>query len=112
MPVEGRGLHHNGLSEDTYQPNDSNAMVAMGVLYGEGRKGLGQTAEKPGSMGANMEYNAEQDVSFGFAMLVAEWRPDLAQDMAVGFVDRTAEKGVKYDYVVQPTVIDIFLLCL
>lgn len=89
-----------------YQPTDEYAMVAMGVLYGEGRKGLGQTEEKPGSMGANMEYNAEQDVSFGFAMLVAEWRPDLAQDMAVGFVDRTAEKGVKYDYIVQPTVVD------
>jgi len=89
-----------------YQTNDSNAMVAMGVLYGEGRKGLGQTAEKPGSMGANMEYNAEQDVSFGFAMMVAEWRPDLAQDMAVGFVDRTAKPGEKYDYVVQPAVID------
>jgi hypothetical protein len=89
-----------------YQPNDSNAMVAMGVLYGEGRKDLGQTAEKPGSMGANMEFNAEQDVSFGFAMLVAEWRPDLAQDLAVGFIDRTAEKGAKYDYVVQPTVTD------
>ena len=82
---------------------DSNAAVAVGVFYGEGRMKEGQTRDKPGSMGANVEVNGEQDVSFGFAMLVADWRPDLAQDMAVGFMDRTAKRGETYDYYVQPT---------
>ena len=87
-----------------YEVSDSNAMVAMGVLYGEGRKTEGQTEEKPGSMGANVELNSEQDISFGFAMMVAEWRPDLAEAMAVGLIDRTAKRGEAYDYYVQPTV--------
>lgn len=82
---------------------DSKAAVAVGVLYGEGRKGEGQTEEKPGSVGANMELNGEQDISFGFAMMVAEWRLDLAEAMAVGFVDRTAKRGERYDYYIQPT---------
>jgi hypothetical protein len=82
---------------------DAYAAAAVGVLYGEGRKGEGQTEEKPGSVGANMELNGEQDVSFGFAMLVAEWRPDLAEAMAVGLTDRTAKRGERYDYYIQPT---------
>ncbi len=89
-----------------YEVSDSNAMVAMGVLYGEGRKTEGQTKEKPGSAGANMELNSEQDISFGFAMMVAEWRPDLAEAMAVGLTDHTAKRGERYDYYIQPTVYD------
>ena len=95
------------LSEEAfrakYAPNDSNALVAQGILYGEGRLGANQTENFPGSMGASMEYNNEQDLSFAFAMLVAEWRPDLARDMAVGFLDRTAQPGKMYDYYIQPT---------
>ncbi|MBR6121682.1 MAG: fibronectin type III domain-containing protein [Prevotella sp.] len=89
-----------------YNVNDSNAMVAMGVLYGEGRKTEGQTEEKPGSVGANVELNGEQDISFGFAMMVAEWRPDLAEALAVGLIDRNVKRGETYDYYVQPTVFD------
>ena len=86
-----------------YALNDSNALVALGVLYGEGRMGLNQTQNMPGTLGASMEHNNEQDLSFAFAMLVADWRPDLARDMAVGFLDRTAQPGKTYDYYIQPT---------
>ena len=86
-----------------YAQTDSNALVAQGVLYGDGRLGPNQTENFPGSYGASMEYNNEQDLSFAFAMLVAEWRPDLARDMAVGFLDRTAKPGKSYDYYIQPT---------
>ena len=89
-----------------YPADDDNAKVAMGVLYGDGRLQVGQTKDQPGSMGANMEFNTEQDVSFAFAMLVADWRRDLAQDMAVGFMDRTAKRGVAYEYYIQPTIWD------
>ena len=95
------------LSEEAfrakYAANDSNALVAQGVLYGKGRLGPNQTTGKPGSIEASMEYNNEQDMSFAFAMLVADWRPDLARDMAVGFLDRTAKPGKSYDYYIQPT---------
>ena len=89
-----------------YEVNDSNAMVAMGFLYGEGRMTENQTEEKPGTVGANVELNGEQDISFGFAMLVAEWRRDLAEALAVGITDNTAKRGESYDYYVQPTVWD------
>lgn len=89
-----------------YGTDDDQANIAMGVLYGEGRIGHGQTEDPPGTMGASVEVNNEQDISFGFAMLVAEWRPDLAQDMAVGLIDRTARQGETYEYIVQPTVWD------
>ncbi|MCR5679585.1 MAG: fibronectin type III domain-containing protein [Prevotella sp.] len=92
--------------EARYQPSDSLAMIAMGVLYGEGRIGRNQTQDIPGSVGSGMELNNEQDLSFGYAMLVAEWRPDLAEAMAVGCIDRTARRGEQYDYYIQPTVWD------
>lgn len=92
--------------ESRYQQADSLAMIAMGVLYGEGRKGPNQTEEQPGTVGSGMELNNEQDLSFGYAMLVAEWRPDLAEAMAVGCIDRTARRGEQYDYYIQPTVWD------
>ncbi len=89
-----------------YPTTDNDAMVAMGVLYGEGRMQENQTEEEPGTAGANIELNGEQDISFGFAMLVAEWRRDLAEAMAVGLTDNTAKRGETYDYYIQPTVWD------
>ena len=89
-----------------YPQSDSLAMVAVGVLYGEGKLGENQTREKPGSQGANVELNNDQDLSFAYAMLVAEWRPDLAEAMAVGITDRTARRGRRYDYYVQPSTHD------
>lgn len=82
-----------------YPPEDSLALVPQGVLYGDAENRKTDNSV----MGRTLEYNNEQDISFGFAMLVAEWRKDLATDMAVRLVDRTAEPGKTYDYYVQPT---------
>ncbi|MBQ8127023.1 MAG: hypothetical protein IJ176_01335 [Prevotella sp.] len=87
-----------------YAENDSNALLAQGVLYGEGRLDYAQTKDKPGTFSAGMEYNSEQDISYAFAMLVAEWRKDLARDLAVGIVDHNVKPGARYQYIVQPTV--------
>ena len=84
-----------------YPESDSLALVPQGVLYGEAEN---RKFAPKGSMGRSLEYNSEQDISFGFAMMVAEWRPDLAEAMAVRFTDRTAKPGMTYDYYVQPTV--------
>lgn len=84
-----------------YPENDSLALVCMGALYGETEN---RKQEREGTMGRTMEYNSEQDVAFGFAMMVAEWRKDLAEAMAVRFTDRTAQPGMTYDYYIQPTV--------
>ena len=85
---------------------DSLAAVCAGVLYGDGGLKANQTREKPGSQGANVELNNEQDLSFGYAMMVAEWRPDLAEAMAVGLTDRSVRRGHVYDYYVQPSTTD------
>ena len=92
--------------EAKYPQSDSLAMIAMGTLYGEGRLGENQTREKPGTQGANVELNNEQDLSFAYAMLVAEWRPDLAEALAVGLTDRTAHRSQHYDYYIQPSTTD------
>lgn len=86
-----------------YQNTDESAMLCMGVLYGEGRLEYGQTKDKPGSMNARMDVNSEEDISFALAMLAADWRPDLAEAMAVGFVDRTAKRDSVYNYYIQPS---------
>ena len=112
-----KGDGHHGLQIDTlayalkplsleqfqarYPQNDSLALVPMGVLYGETEN---RKSEREGTMGRSLEYNSEQDMAFGFAMLAAEWRKDLAEAMAVRFTDRTAKPGATYDYYIQPTV--------
>jgi len=86
-----------------FPESDSLALVPQGVLYGDAEN---RKSGREGSPGRAMEYNSEQDISFAFAMMVAEWRPDLAEAMAVRFTDRTAQPGMTYDYYVQPTVWD------
>lgn len=109
---EQRGLHIDTLAyglkpltqeqwQAKYPRTDSLALVPQGVLYGEAEN---RHQEKEGTMGRTLEDNSNQDLSYGFAMLVAEWRKDIATDMAVRLVDRTAEAGKTYDYYVQPTV--------
>ena len=86
-----------------YETSDESAMICMGLLYGKGELQYGQTKDKPSSMNARMEVNSEEDITFAFAMLAAEWRPDLAEAMAVGFVDRTAKRDSVYNYYIQPS---------
>ena len=86
-----------------YETTDEPAMICLGVLYGEGRLQYGQTREKPSTMDAKSEVNSEQDISFAMAMLASEWRPDLAEAMAVGLIDRTAKRDSVYNYYIQPS---------
>lgn len=86
-----------------YPESDTLALVPQGVLYGDAEN---RKFGREGSMGRTLEYNSEQDIAFAFAMMVAEWRPDLAEAMALRFTDRTAQPGMAYDYYVQPTVWD------
>lgn len=83
-----------------YPATDSLALVPMGVLYGDEQN---YKYEKPGTMGRTLEDNADQDISYGFAMVVAEWRKDLAEAMAVRFTDHKVTPGATYDYYIQPT---------
>jgi len=85
----------------SYAANDSNAYVAMGLLYGDK-----ENYHKAGTGFADKSQNesSDQDITYGIAMLVADWRADLARDLAVRFTDRRVERGASYDYYIQPTV--------
>lgn len=85
----------------SYAPNDSNAYVAMGLLYGE-KENLHPNNQ--GFADKTQNESSDQDIAYGFAMLVADWRADLARDLAVRLTDRNVEPGATYDYIVQPTV--------
>ena len=91
-----------------FAENDSLAAAAVQLIFGKGTT-LDQTQSTPGTPGSILEVKEEQETLFSFAMLIAEMRPDLARAMGLMFVDRTAQKGVTYDYKVNPLVPDSIL---
>lgn len=85
-----------------YSESDSVAAMAMGLLYGEGKMRQDQSKYEPGSLGALLDVYGDQQMTFGFAVLVSEWRPDLANHLAMRFVDRTVKAGINYEYSILP----------
>ena len=86
-----------------YAENDSNAYVAMGVLYGEKEN---YHKQNEGFADETQNRSNDQDLNYGLSMLMVDWRKDIAEDMAVRFTDRQVERGRIYDYYIQPTVWD------
>ncbi|MBQ0022031.1 MAG: hypothetical protein KBT29_02200 [Prevotellaceae bacterium] len=89
-----------------YPESDSVAYMAMGLLYGENGMTPDQTRNEPGSLGAYLELHDDQQARFGFGVLLSEWRRDIADRMAMRYVDLDVVPGHKYEYVLQPTEID------
>ena len=89
-----------------YSTTDSVASIAMGTLYGEGGFTQDQSSHGVGEMGALLDVHDDQQFRFAMAVLASEWRPDVAERLAMRFVDRTAKKGKRYEYVVRPSVFD------
>ena len=93
--------------QQRYGTSDSLALIAAAALHGKGQMGVYDTQEMPGTMGAAIEHSEEQNMLFGYAALVAEWRPDLANALAMRFTDKTAKKGQEYRYIIRPSVWDM-----
>ena len=91
-----------------FAANDSLAAAAVQLIFGKGTS-LDQTQSAPGTAGSILEVMEEQQTLYSFAMLIAEMRPDIAQAMGLMFIDRTAQSGVTYDYIVNPLVPDSIL---
>jgi hypothetical protein len=89
-----------------YPQTDSIAGIAMGTLYGEGGFTQEQSKSRPGTMGALLDVHDDQQFRFAVAVLTTEWRRDIADKMAMRFVDRNVKKGKKYEYIVRPTEFD------
>ena len=87
-------------------PADSLAGMVAELTWGDGRTKPDQTRNRPGTMGALVELSEEQNMVFGMAVLITEWRRDLAEDLAMRFVDRGVKRGEHYQYILQPTVWD------
>lgn len=85
-----------------YPLTDSVATVGYGLIYGDNMKHSSDTREEPGSFGAMLEMYDDQVTSLAFAVLASEWRQDLAEDMAMRFVDVNVRKGMSYKYIIQP----------
>lgn len=88
---------------DRMNPADSLAQAASFLLYRRGTR-LDETQARPGTMGSVMEVYEEQQNAYGFGMMVAERRFDLAQAMGLGFVDRTVQPGKDYIYILKTLV--------
>ena len=80
-----------------YPQSDSIAVMATEMMYSNKRMKYNQTRNMPGSIGAMVEMSEEQNMMFGFAVLFSEWRRDLADDMAMRFVDTNVKKGATYE---------------
>lgn len=91
-----------------FAPEDSIAGAAVQLIFGHGKKPT-ETDAEPDSPGSIVELRDEQLTLYGFAMLIAEQRADLAEAMGLRYVDRTARAGESYDYVVRPLVPDSIL---
>ncbi len=85
---------------------DSLAYMAMGSIYGGGDMTPEMAPYEPGTIGAFVEMEQDQKTRLMAAYLAAEWRADLAQAMALRYVDKTAKKGKTYSYFVMPSVAD------
>jgi len=89
-----------------YPESDSVAAVAMGTLYSEGGFTQEQSRHGVGEMGALLDVHGDQQFRFGMAVLASEWRKDVAEDLAMRFVDKNVKKGEKYQYIVRPAEFD------
>ena len=85
-----------------YPETDSLAMMGMGVVYNRQQAYPDTHRDATGSVGNLYDVYGEQQMQLAVALLVAEWRPDVADRMAMRFVDRSAKKGRHYNYSIIP----------
>lgn len=89
-----------------YSDDDSIAQMGYGAVYNlETPNPYGQRDEA-GSMGALFDVYQDQQLQLGVAILASEWRPDVANSIAMRWVDRTAKLGKTYTYSIVPAEYD------
>lgn len=80
--------------------DDSLAVLAAGMLYGETRAFGGKT--KGVSMEDILQKYTEQQNRFVFALMAADQSPVAAEGLGWRYADRSVEKGLYYLYTVHP----------
>ena len=89
-----------------YPESDSVATMGYGSIYNLDRYNENNSKEEPGTMGSLFDIHQDQMMSLGVAVLVSEWRPDVATRMAMRFVDKNVKRGKQYSYSITPSVPD------
>jgi len=89
-----------------YPESDSVARMGIGSIYNKKQANPYNQKDPAGEMGSIYGVHEDQQMQFGFAMLAAEWRADVATHMAVRFTDLDVKRGHKYEYIVMPAVND------
>lgn len=95
--------------EKRFAANDTLAGGAVECIFNEGTT-LNNTNRQPGTAGSLLEVYEEQQNVFGFAMFIAETRPDLAKAMGLMYVDTDVKPGKEYLYFLKPHMADTVLL--
>ena len=85
-----------------YPESDSIAQMGFGSIYNLDHPNPYATKDEAGTMGSLFEVHQDQMMALGVSVLVSEWRPDVANHMAMRWVDRTAKRGKTYSYSVVP----------
>ena len=89
-----------------YPESDSVAAMGYGSIYNLDHYDANNSKEEPGTMGSLFDIHQDQMMALGVAVLVSEWRPDVATRMAMRYVDKNVKRGKKYTYSIAPTVPD------
>lgn len=90
------------MLKERFEPTDSLAGAAAQMLYGKGTE-LNEAIGIDGAEGIMQVYE-EQQTRYAYAMLLSEVRPDLAEAMALMYVDKTAVKGAEYQYTITTNI--------
>lgn len=112
----------NGISVDTlvkafkpwtkeqlvrcYSARDSIANIAIALLYGGKELKPDQTQSAKGTAGAWLELSENQKQHIMFAVLVSEWRKDVADRIAMRWVDKKVKANCRYEYAIVPSYFD------
>lgn len=101
------GLKPSSLDEfrRLYGDKDSLANMAMGMLYGKVEP-RDKSHVTEGSLYDLIEEHQDKQMMFGIAVLTTELRQDLANHLAMRFVDKNVKKGKTYRYEVAPSYVD------
>lgn len=89
--------------EAFYPKSDSVAYMAIGLMYSDNWLRPDQTKSAPGTMGSILDIVEDQKSHLAFSVLVSEWRKDVADHMAMRWVDRNVVKDHEYEYFVLPS---------
>ncbi len=92
--------------DEAYAESDSIALMAKGIMFSKSGLRPDQTKASPGSLASLYEIYQDQMMNQAFRLLVAEWRRDLADHMALRWIDKNVRPGHTYEYIVRPVEYD------